>query len=139
MLISFLFKIYTILNMSSLLSYLITCITIFPLSYLYARPAFNKHPKRDEDVWVLFIKNTQLSDTDLYVCELNGEPVLKTFHSLEGKFFTVSYPFFSFFFFWFCCCHALQVNIPLCIICVIANSKLFIYYLVNIFYHYQLS
>lgn len=54
-------------------------------AYFTNRPAFSKHPKRDEDVWVLLIKNTRRSDTGLYVCEVNSEPAIKTFHSLAGK------------------------------------------------------
>lgn len=61
----------------------------FSLTHFFAyftdRPAFSKHPKRDEDVWVLLIKNARHSDTGLYVCEVNSEPAIKTFHSLAGK------------------------------------------------------
>lgn len=38
------------------------------------------------DVWVLAIKNTRPSDTDLYVCEVNSEPPFKSFHPLKGNF-----------------------------------------------------
>lgn len=44
------------------------------------------------DVWVLLIKDTKPSDTDLYVCEVNSDPPVKSFHPLKGKY--------SF----FCCC-----------------------------------
>jgi len=42
------------------------------------------------DVWVLAIKNAQVSDSGLYICETNTEPVYKSFHNLTG---TVSFHF----------------------------------------------
>lgn len=37
------------------------------------------------DVWVLAIKATRPSDTDLYVCEVNSDPPFKSFHPLKGN------------------------------------------------------
>lgn len=37
------------------------------------------------DVWVLLIKSVKLSDTDVYVCEVNSDPVLRSFHTLQIK------------------------------------------------------
>lgn len=42
------------------------------------------------DVWVLAIKATRPSDTDLYVCEVNSEPPFKSFHPLKGNSFAVN-------------------------------------------------
>lgn len=39
----------------------------------------------DVDVWILLINNTDLSDTDLYICEVNGVSARKYFFSLEGN------------------------------------------------------
>lgn len=36
------------------------------------------------DVWVLLITDTKPTDTDLYVCEVNSNPPIKTFHALKG-------------------------------------------------------
>lgn len=60
-------------------------IILLASSHNFHCPAFSKHPKRDEDVWVMLIKNARRSDTDLYVCEVNSEPAIKTFHTLTGK------------------------------------------------------
>lgn len=45
----------------------------------------------DGDVWVLLIKNVKPDDSDVYVCEVNSDPPLKSFHPLrikskDGKF-----------------------------------------------------
>lgn len=37
------------------------------------------------DVWVLLIRNIKGSDTDVYTCEVNSEPVIKSFHPLRVK------------------------------------------------------
>lgn len=37
------------------------------------------------DVWVLLIKNVRPSDTDVYVCEVNSDPALRSFHPLKGE------------------------------------------------------
>lgn len=37
------------------------------------------------DVWVLLIKNTRPSDTDVYICEVNSDPIAKSFHPLKGE------------------------------------------------------
>lgn len=37
------------------------------------------------DVWVLLIKNIKPSDTDVYVCEVNSDPVIQSFHPLRIK------------------------------------------------------
>lgn len=36
------------------------------------------------DVWVLLITDTKPSDSDLYICEVNSDPPIKSFHSLKG-------------------------------------------------------
>lgn len=41
--------------------------------------------KRQDDVWVLAIKAVKHSDAGVYVCELNTDPVVRSFHRLEGK------------------------------------------------------
>lgn len=37
------------------------------------------------EVYVLLIKNVTVNDTDMYVCEVNSDPVLKSFHPLQVK------------------------------------------------------
>ncbi|XP_039449778.1 Ig-like and fibronectin type-III domain-containing protein 1 isoform X2 [Culex pipiens pallens] len=37
------------------------------------------------DVWVLLIKEARLNDTDVYVCEVNSDPVVQSFHPLRVK------------------------------------------------------
>ncbi|XP_055528945.1 Ig-like and fibronectin type-III domain-containing protein 1 [Wyeomyia smithii] len=37
------------------------------------------------DVWVLLIKDARLNDTDVYVCEVNSDPVVRSFHPLRVK------------------------------------------------------
>lgn len=37
------------------------------------------------DVWVLLIKSVKPEDTDVYVCEVNSEPVIRSFHPLRIK------------------------------------------------------
>ncbi|XP_055857089.1 Ig-like and fibronectin type-III domain-containing protein 2 [Episyrphus balteatus] len=37
------------------------------------------------DVWVLLIKNTKPSDTDIYACEVNSDPVIRSFQSLTVR------------------------------------------------------
>jgi len=37
------------------------------------------------DVWVLSIKNVRFNDSGLYACEVNSDPVVRSFHSLSGK------------------------------------------------------
>jgi hypothetical protein len=37
------------------------------------------------DVWVLLIKNVKPEDSDVYVCEVNSSPKIKSFHSLRIK------------------------------------------------------
>ena len=39
----------------------------------------------DGDVWVLLIKNVKPEDSDVYVCEVNSDPPLKSFHPLRIK------------------------------------------------------
>ncbi|XP_037904934.1 Ig-like and fibronectin type-III domain-containing protein 1 isoform X1 [Hermetia illucens] len=34
------------------------------------------------EVWVLLIRNTKASDTDVYVCEVNSDPVVSSLHTL---------------------------------------------------------
>ncbi|CAH0563601.1 unnamed protein product [Brassicogethes aeneus] len=35
------------------------------------------------DVWVLFIKNPKPSDSGIYVCEVNSNPIVRSFHKLS--------------------------------------------------------
>ncbi|XP_018897907.2 Ig-like and fibronectin type-III domain-containing protein 1 isoform X1 [Bemisia tabaci] len=37
---------------------------------------------KGNDVWVLAIKNVSVSDAGMYVCEVNSEPVVRSFHKL---------------------------------------------------------
>lgn len=37
------------------------------------------------DVWVLLITDTKPTDSDLYICEVNSNPPIKSFHSLKVK------------------------------------------------------
>lgn len=37
------------------------------------------------DVWVLLITDTKPTDSDLYVCEVNSNPPIKSFHPLKGE------------------------------------------------------
>lgn len=39
------------------------------------------------DVWVLLITDTKPTDTDLYICEVNSNPPIKSFHSLKGDIY----------------------------------------------------
>lgn len=36
-------------------------------------------------VWVLAIKNVKLTDSGLYACEINSNPVIRTYHKLSGE------------------------------------------------------
>lgn len=36
------------------------------------------------DVWVLSIKNVKFNDSGVYACEVNSDPVVRSFHSLSG-------------------------------------------------------
>lgn len=38
------------------------------------------------DVWVLVIKNSKPSDSGIYVCEVNSNPIVRSFHKLSGEF-----------------------------------------------------
>lgn len=38
------------------------------------------------DVWVLVIKNSKPSDSGIYVCEVNSNPIVRSFHKLSGKY-----------------------------------------------------
>ncbi|XP_049544577.1 Ig-like and fibronectin type-III domain-containing protein 1 [Anopheles darlingi] len=37
------------------------------------------------DVWVLLIKETRLNDSDVYVCEVNSDPIVRSFHPLTVR------------------------------------------------------
>lgn len=37
------------------------------------------------DVWVLSIKNAKPTDSGIYVCEVNSNPIVRSFHKLSGK------------------------------------------------------
>lgn len=38
------------------------------------------------DVWVLVIHNAKPTDSGIYVCEVNSNPIVHSFHKLSGKF-----------------------------------------------------
>lgn len=40
--------------------------------------------KKGGDVWALVIKSVKAADAGLYMCELNTEPPVRTFHKLTG-------------------------------------------------------
>ena len=42
------------------------------------------------DVWVLVIKNVRASDDGTYTCEVNSQPVLRSFHTVHGTLSTSS-------------------------------------------------
>jgi hypothetical protein len=50
---------------------------------LFAAP--KKREPNGGDVWVLLIKDTKLTDADVYVCEVNSDPVISSFHPLMSK------------------------------------------------------
>jgi hypothetical protein len=37
------------------------------------------------DVWVLVIKNAKPADSGVYVCEVNSNPIVRSFHKLSGQ------------------------------------------------------
>jgi glutathione synthase/RimK-type ligase-like ATP-grasp enzyme len=37
-------------------------------------------------VWVLVIKEAKPSDSGIYVCEVNSNPILRSFHKLSGEY-----------------------------------------------------
>lgn len=43
--------------------------------------------RKGGDVWALVIKQVKPSDAGLYICELNTEPPVRSFHRLTGKVF----------------------------------------------------
>lgn len=48
-------------------------------------PSESKKKAVGGDVWVLLIKNVKPQDSDVYVCEVNSLPVIKSFHPLRIK------------------------------------------------------
>lgn len=48
-------------------------------------PSDSKKKAVGGDVWVLLIKNVKPEDSDVYVCEVNSSPVIKSFHPLRIK------------------------------------------------------
>ncbi|XKL66935.1 hypothetical protein PGB90_010355 [Kerria lacca] len=47
-----------------------------------ADPRFRIFHDKGGDVWVLRIKLTKASDSGIYVCEVNSEPIVRSFHKL---------------------------------------------------------
>lgn len=41
------------------------------------------------DVWVLLIKNAKPTDSGIYVCEVNSNPIVRSFHKLSGEIFKI--------------------------------------------------
>lgn len=39
------------------------------------------------DVWVLVIKTARPTDSGIYVCEVNSNPIVRSFHKLSGNIF----------------------------------------------------
>jgi DB module/Fibronectin type III domain/Immunoglobulin domain len=48
-------------------------------------PSDSKKKAVGGDVWVLLIKNVKPDDSDVYVCEVNSSPVIKSYHPLRIK------------------------------------------------------
>lgn len=48
-------------------------------------PSDSKKKAVGGDVWVLLIKNVKPEDSDVYVCEVNSSPAIKSFHPLRIK------------------------------------------------------
>lgn len=48
-------------------------------------PSDSKKKATGGDVWVLLIKNVKPEDSDVYVCEVNSSPAIKSFHPLRIK------------------------------------------------------
>lgn len=63
-------------------------IFFFLLSFIDLTPFLAPKSKTPNggDVWVLLITDTKPIDSDLYVCEVNSNPPIKSFHSLKGIF-----------------------------------------------------
>lgn len=38
------------------------------------------------DVWVLVIKDSKPTDSGVYVCEVNSNPIVRSFHKLSSKY-----------------------------------------------------
>lgn len=54
--------------------------------YIFFKPysATSGRTPTGGDVWVLLIKDTRPTDSDIYVCEVNSDPVVRSFHPLKG-------------------------------------------------------
>ena len=35
-------------------------------------------------MWVLVIKNSNATDSGIYICEVNSDPIVRSFHKLNG-------------------------------------------------------
>ncbi|XP_065582217.1 Ig-like and fibronectin type-III domain-containing protein 1 [Artemia franciscana] len=46
-------------------------------------PAVDGNSSSGGDVWVLVIRDVKASDAGIYVCEVNSNPILRSFHTLE--------------------------------------------------------
>lgn len=56
---------------------------MFSFLIVISKAPLGKEPNGG-DVWVLLIKNTQVTDSGAYVCELNSNPVQKSIHIIKG-------------------------------------------------------
>lgn len=55
------------------------------MDFSLAAPKGKASSTNGGDVWVLLITDTQPSDSDLYVCEVNTDPAIRSFHGLKGN------------------------------------------------------
>lgn len=51
------------------------------------KPEENQEVPSGGDVWVLVIKYAKPSDSGIYVCEVNSNPIVHSFHKLSGECF----------------------------------------------------
>lgn len=55
-------------------------------AFFFLSPVDEKHElPSGGDVWVLLISNARPTDSGIYVCEVNSNPIVHSFHKLSGK------------------------------------------------------
>lgn len=67
--------------------------TLLNLKFAADEPIQGPGIQKGGDVWALVIKSVKPADAGLYMCELNTDPPVRSFHSLRGKYTKVDQVF----------------------------------------------